>query len=189
MNRIAGVCEGVVRYHFSANGPPLLVIVAAGIEAAIVNQGVNGDTANGVLARIEHDVFDLAGVTDVILGIGVNGATRLNSGAQIIEDLQALIDQFHARGLRVYVTTLVPRSGLPGTGATAQVNEWVRGNTVIDGVLDINRAVSLPLSEQLWDPSYNSGDFTHPNPAGYEAIANALDIEAFRDPRCGATPP
>lgn len=159
-------------------------LAAAGIGAAVINQGVNGDTGPGVRARIGHDVFDLAGVTDVILGIGTNDITRLGSGAQVIASIDGLADEFHARGLRVFVTTLVPRNGLPGVAARAQVNDWVRSSPKIDGVLDINRAVSQPGSEEVWNPAYNSGDFTHPNPAGYEAIAKALDIEAFRQQGC-----
>jgi lysophospholipase L1-like esterase len=43
-----------------------------------------------------------------------------------------------------------------------------------DAVADFARAVADPANPEQLNPAYNSGDFLHPNDAGYRAIAASI---------------
>ena len=73
----------------------------------------------------------------------------------------------------------------PAREATRQrVNGWIRGSGRFDAVVDFDAAVRDPANETMLNPLYDSGDFLHLNPAGYVAMADAVDLslfETFRD--------
>lgn len=43
-------------------------------------------------------------------------------------------------------------------------------------MLDIAKVVGQPGNDNLYQPRYDSGDHLHPNTAGYQAIANSLNL-------------
>lgn len=150
-------------------------------QASVINAGVNGDIAAGVAGRLVHDVLEHPGVTDVILEIGTNDITSGASARQIINDLQAISTRLHRHGLRVIGATLVPRRGWATNTAAqdavrAEVNTFIRTSPIFDEVLDIAAAVGLPGDDNLFQPRYDSGDHLHPNTAGYQAIAESLNL-------------
>jgi hypothetical protein len=49
-----------------------------------------------------------------------------------------------------------------------------------DAVIDFDKAVRDPDSPSRLLPQYDSGDHLHPNPAGYKAMADALDLGLFQ---------
>jgi lysophospholipase L1-like esterase len=55
-----------------------------------------------------------------------------------------------------------------------QVNHWIRTSGEYDAVADFARAVAGPADPEELNPAYNSGDFLHPNDAGYRAIAATI---------------
>jgi hypothetical protein len=48
-----------------------------------------------------------------------------------------------------------------------------------DGIVDQDNAVHDPNNPQAYLPAYDSGDHPHPNHAGYQAIANAVNLGLF----------
>ena len=48
-----------------------------------------------------------------------------------------------------------------------------------DGVIDQAAATSNPSDPTMYPPAYDSGDHLHPNDAGYQAIANAVNLNLF----------
>ena len=154
-------------------------------QASVINAGVNGDTAAGVAERLVHDVLEHRGVTDVILEIGTNDVTSGASAPQIISDLQEISMRLHRHGLRVIGATLVPRRGWATNSAAqdavrADVNPYIRTCPIFDEVLDIAAAVGLPGDDNLFQPGYDSGDHLHPNTAGYQAIAESLNLRFLK---------
>jgi lysophospholipase L1-like esterase len=155
----------------------------SGIDtASVVNMGVNGDQAAsslvgpGVLGRLDSDVLDLAGVTDAVVEFGTNDANS-RSADEIIADLRTIATRLRARGIGVIGATLVPRGpSSSNTPVIKAVNAFIRTSPLFEAVLDINRVVSQPGTEDSWQPQYDSGDQTHPTPAGYAAIARSLDL-------------
>ena len=96
--------------------------------------------------------------------------------------------QAKARGIRAYGATLTP---FGGSGYYSElheqerqyVNTWIRTNTVFDGVIDFDAAVRDPMTLTNFQAAYHSGlnanDWLHLNPAGYQAMADAIDLDLF----------
>jgi lysophospholipase L1-like esterase len=69
----------------------------------------------------------------------------------------------------------------PDGDATRQaINEWIRTGGAYDGVIDFEPAVQDPDAPTMILPRYDSGDGLHPSDAGYEAMADAIDLELLR---------
>ncbi len=179
---------------------------------AVLNSGIGGNrvlTSSpcfGVdaLARLERDVFDHAGVRDVILFEGTNDigqpdtpASALRAkyvpclsrtqitGDDLIAGYKQIIAQAHAKGLRIFGATILPYKGYggwtePGESKRQAANHWIRESGAFDGVIDFDAAVRDPANPASLNPTYDSGDHLHPNPAGHEAMANAIDLGLFR---------
>jgi len=47
-------------------------------------------------------------------------------------------------------------------------------------VIDFDAAVRDPANPLRLLPAFNSGDGLHPNDAGYQAMANAIDLRCSR---------
>jgi lysophospholipase L1-like esterase len=58
-----------------------------------------------------------------------------------------------------------------------QLNAWLRGSELFDGVADFDTAVRDPATPDRLQPAYDSGDHLHPSPAGYQAMAQAVPLE------------
>jgi lysophospholipase L1-like esterase len=49
-----------------------------------------------------------------------------------------------------------------------------------DAVVDFDMAVRDPNNPLSFLPAYDSGDHLHPNNAGYQAMADAIDLSIFQ---------
>jgi lysophospholipase L1-like esterase len=140
------------------------------------------------LARLPRDVIAQAGVRDVILLEGINdiGAMSAKASDLIAADKQ-IIAQVHAAGLRIFGATLTPFGGSNGqyggdygTPAGEQqrqlLNAWIRNSGAFDGVIDFDKAVRDPQDPQRMLPQYDSGDHLHPGDAGYQRMADTVDL-------------
>jgi lysophospholipase L1-like esterase len=110
--------------------------------------------------------------------------TPVVTARQIIGGYRALIRAAHARGIRVIGATMLPFKAsyeAPADFAKAEavrkaVNQWILTSGQCDAVEDFARAVADPADPQQLNPAYNSGDSLHPNDAGYQAIAAAVNL-------------
>ena len=55
----------------------------------------------------------------------------------------------------------------------------MRTNHLYDGVIDFDAAVRDPVTLTNLLSTFNSGDGLHLNPAGYRAMANAINLNLF----------
>jgi lysophospholipase L1-like esterase len=160
---------------------------------AAVDLGANG------LARFDHDALDQPGVKYVIVlegivDIGIPG-TPLEpaSGPVNLDDLIAgmkqLIERAHDRGMKVFGATQTPFSGsdiIPGIFSAEKeaqrkaLNQWIRSSHAFDAVIDFEKVLLDPADPEKIRPAFDCGDHIHPNDAGYEAMANSIDISLFR---------
>jgi lysophospholipase L1-like esterase len=172
-----------------------------GPTLSVADEGISGDRVlnNSVccgvdaLARLDRDVLTRAGAKDVILLEGINdiGFSQLTgpltapetnvSAAQIIAGYQQIIAQVHAAGLKIFGGTLTPFRGAAywtpaGEEKRETVNRWILTSGAFDGVIDFAKATADPSNPQMLNPAYDSGDHLHPNDAGYQAMANAIDL-------------
>jgi lysophospholipase L1-like esterase len=155
------------------------------------------------LARFDRDALSVPGVTHIVLlegtnDIGFPGAklgdlllAPASDGPTVEEILGAyrqLIDRAHARGIRVIGSTLTPCEGviIPGYHTEAKermrqaVNQWIRTSGAFDGVIDFDAVVRDPGHRSRLLPRFASEDHLHPNDAGYQAMADAIDLSLFR---------
>ncbi|QXQ14338.1 GDSL-type esterase/lipase family protein [Skermania piniformis] len=179
-------------------------IDAAGKPFTVLNAGISGNrvTRDGFIpqfgpnavARIQADAIDKAGVTDVIVAEGINDL-GIPIGAdydQVVAAYNALIDRLHAAGLRVHLATILPTGGALLDGALTlpyaepvrqRVNAWIRDQRRSDTVIDFDAALRDPAAPDTLAPSYAGPDKLHPNAAGYQAMADAIDLRIFES-RC-----
>ena len=135
----------------------------------------------------------VSGATHAILLLGTNDIglaqllpSEVVSSEQIIASMDAAITKAKAAGVRVYLGTLLPFKGAAvyyteATEAKRQsVNTWVRTSAKADGVIDLDKALQDPADSLAFLPAYDSGDHVHPNDAGYQAMANAVDLNLLR---------
>jgi lysophospholipase L1-like esterase len=142
-----------------------------------------------LLARFDRDVLAQTGVTHVIVLEGINdiGQARANpqpSAAELIAAHRQLIARAHARGLKIYGATLTPFQGAAywtpeGEAKRTALNDWIRTGKEYDGVVDFDAAVRDPGQPAKFLAQYQSGDNLHPNDAGYQVMANAIDLSLF----------
>jgi lysophospholipase L1-like esterase len=160
------------------------------------NRVLNGSPCFGqsALTRFGRDVLSVPSVRDVILLEGINDIgfsqtpntgcsvpnTNVTAG-QIINGYRQIIARAHTHGLKIFGGTLVPFKGAAYWSPAAEakreaVNKWIRTSHAFDGVIDFAKATEDPYDPQYLNPAYNSGDNLHPNDAGYQAMANAINL-------------
>lgn len=166
----------------------------------VLNQGISGNRLlidgsryspnNGpsVLTRLERDVLSRAGVRSVVLEIGLNDLfkrPRQLDADKLVEGMRQVVRRAHARGLPVVGSTLTPFGGHRGYSARLdsvreEVNRQIRTGTVFDAYTDFDKALRDPVDPLRLRRTYDSGDHLHPNDAGYQAMARALDPDHLK---------
>jgi lysophospholipase L1-like esterase len=171
-------------------------LAAQNIKMAVLNEGIAGNRvlADGAgvsaLARFDRDVLAQTGATHVVVlesinDIGLGRSNPTPTVADLIAGHRQLIERAHSRGLKIFGATLTPFEGaaywtMEGEAKRQAVNEWIRTGKAYDGVIDFDAAVRDPAAPTKLLPQYNPGDNLHMNDAGYEAMANAVDLALFK---------
>jgi len=146
--------------------------------------------------RLERDVLSVAGLTHVIWLEGINDFSQGGpemTPETVIAGYKDVVGRLHARGVKVMGATLT--SSLHSTNAAAGsvsvdqrrkvVNEFIRHGGLFDAVADFDAATVDPATGGLrleFRPDSalgGPGDGLHPNRAGYQAMANAIDLTWF----------
>ena len=60
------------------------------------------------------------------------------------------------------------------------LNDWIKTGGAFDGVVDFAPSVADKSDPTTFDPGFNLNDRLHPNDAGYQAMANAIDLNLFK---------
>jgi lysophospholipase L1-like esterase len=190
--------------------PDFLAKRLASHGVAVANAGISGarllrdGMGVNALARIEQDVLSQPGVTDLIVLLGINDIgwpgspfapnDRPVTLSELVFGYSQLIATARARGVRIVGGTLPPFQGaLEGTpyaghysAAKEQlrqdVNNWIRNKADFDGVVDFDALLRDPSNPRRLQAIYDSGDHLHPGDAGYQAMAEAVDITTLIRP-------
>src|SRR4029077_8822114 len=106
----------------------------------------------------------------------------------LIAAYQQFVTKAHARNMRAYGATITPFGGnsyytTAHEAARQTVNTWIRTNNLYDAVIDFDAVVRDPVTLTNIQAAYYSGvnasDGLHMNPAGYQAMADAIDLNLF----------
>lgn len=177
--------------------PDLLAkrLADSNIKMGVVNVGIPGnrvigDRPNSASNRFDRDVLAQTGVTHVIFTEGINDLR--NEGAPPVEELimghKQIIERAHAQGLKIIGGTILPLerdeeggNGFNPTSEAARValNEWIRTSGAYDGVIDFEAVMRDPARPSKLQEALQAGDWLHPNDAGYQKMAAAIDLSLF----------
>lgn len=158
----------------------------------LTNRAVFPQFGVAVPSRLARDVLNQSGARAVILLEGINDiGDKSTAVEELIAVDQQIIRACHNAGLKIYGGTLTPFGGSnaiyggeygtpAGEQARQQLNEWIRTSHAFDGVIDFDKALRDPSDPTKLLPAF-AGDPLHPNDAGYQAMANAVDLDAIID--------
>ncbi len=163
---------------------------------AVVNAGISGNrllrygAGPNALARLDRDVLSVPGVKAIILLEGINDIGRGFTPAGSTEPVDAaaleaadkqIILRAHEHGVRVIGATLTPYEGAAyaspaGEAVREELNNWIKTGGAFDAVIDFAPSVADPANPRTFAKQYNDRDHLHPNDAGYQAMADAVNL-------------
>lgn len=175
----------------------------SGPQIGVVNAAIGGNRllhdfiGPNALSRFDRDVLAQPSVGYLIVLLGINdfglpGGRNLPdeevSYQDVIAGYQQLIERAHGYGIKVFIATLPPFGPIPerpgyyseaSEAKRVAVNQWIRGAKGFEGVIDFETALHNPKAANRMLPAYDSGDHLNPNDAGYQAMANAIEMRLF----------
>jgi lysophospholipase L1-like esterase len=151
--------------------------------------------------RLDRDVLALSGVTSVIWMEGTNDFGRAGEGVtveQVEAGVKTIVDRLHGKlpGVKIIGATLTPtlHSTNPDHGSPEEAakvnayNSFVLSTKLFDGVADFSKVTLDPetgemKAEFVPDSTIGGpGDKLHPNRAGYQAMADSIDLAPLAQP-------
>jgi len=156
------------------------------------------------LTRWSYDALDRSGVKYIILLEGVNDighSSLIRAGlagrrqqespetpvtaSDLINAMTQMIDEAHAKGIKVIGATLTPYGGAryerpDGDAIHNQVNDFIRHGGKFDGVIDFEKATQDPAHPDRYLPAYNEKDHLHPDDEGTKAMTDSIDLSLFK---------
>ncbi|KAF1927467.1 SGNH hydrolase [Didymella exigua CBS 183.55] len=156
--------------------------------------------------RISRDVLAHPGVKYAMIFEGVNdiGTAAATVDAQnavyenLVQAYRQTVTLIHANGIPVFGATITPFSApsnfteqpysSPVREATRQkINDFIRNSGTFDAVADFDKFLADSSIPSQLAPQYNSGDYLHPGPVGYQHLADQFPVEMFANFKDGVS--
>lgn len=175
---------------------------AKGRNIAVLNQGVGAGRAlrdgvgDSALRRFDRDVLAVPGVKWVVVFEGVNdigtsyGKEGRTARSGIVNELilgyRQMIRKAHSHGLRIIGATIMPFDGFTSyyheysEADRQEINQWIRNSGEFDGVIDFDLITRDPKAPTKLLPAVDGGDHLHPSAAGYQLMAEGIDLKLFK---------
>ncbi|MBB3206174.1 lysophospholipase L1-like esterase [Rhodopirellula rubra] len=158
-------------------------------DVGVANMGIGGSGVRMAMERFQRDVLDQHAARWLVLLIGVNDIVYGKAPAsKLIDAYMEMARRAHENGLKVYGATITPMGGAASVEqeqVRQEVNAWIRTTAVETGVFDACVDFDRPVLDELDNTSMRSAykkDDLHLNPTGYQALADAIDLNLFVDP-------
>jgi lysophospholipase L1-like esterase len=163
-------------------------------KLGVVNAGIAGNcvlmdcVGPNAIARFQRDVLQVAGAKYLIVLAGVTdiGNAPGLSAAQLTDAYRRMAALAHAANILVFGATIPPFGGSQYATAAheslrQQVNTFIRTSGAFDAVIDFDKALADPANPSIILAEFD-GDHIRPNDAGYQTMANAVDLALFGKP-------
>ncbi|HEY2403321.1 MAG TPA: SGNH/GDSL hydrolase family protein [Steroidobacteraceae bacterium] len=183
--------------RFQAEGHPHVAVVN---EAFSGNRVLTNGMGTNALARFDMSILRHPHVSTLIMTMGLNDigwpgrnsltpAEPVPTADDIINGYGQVIERAHEHGIRVIMGTLTPfADALVGTPLSGyytpekdairrRVNAWIRTNKTADGLIDFDKVLEDPQNPGHLRRGFACSDHLHPNDAGYQAMANSVNLD------------
>lgn len=168
-------------------------LVTAGQPVGVLNAGISGNmllsdgSGQSAINRFDRDVLGQTGVKWVVVSdLAINDLGGENpSGEDLIAGMQQLIQRSHDAGIKIFCATLTPYKGAGywsdnGEAGRDALNDFIKADgSGCDAVIDFDAATHNPADPTSYNSRFDTGDHLHPNDAGMEALAAAVDLKLF----------
>ena len=141
----------------------------------VVNQGVNGERSDQILARFERHVVDLAPRAVVIIA-GVNDVYQGRSAQDVIAQLRLMYDRAKHASIPVVAGSIIPYNTATAdqNARMREINEWIRRTAAADPTIEFVDTRAAAAAEGDLDRLFESPDELHPSATGYRRMADAI---------------
>jgi len=164
---------------------------------AVVNMGIGGNCVlknclgPAAIDRFQRDVLQQNGVKWLIILEGVNDLGQTNDSIEaekVVNDLinayKWMIEEAHEKNIKVYGATILPfgksfyYKGFREV-ARQKINNWIRNSNEFDAIIDFDKIMQNPENPVELLPDVHTGDYLHPNEAGYKIMGESIDLSLF----------
>jgi lysophospholipase L1-like esterase len=167
---------------------------------AVINEGISGNRVLGdgagvsALTRFDRDVLSqsgvkwvmiMEGINDIGLGAGGRGGAAITLTADDLTGaMKQMVERAHTHGIKVIGCTLTPYGGAgyaseAGETIRGALNSFIRTSGTFDAVVDFDKATQDSDNPKQFRTGFNNTDHLHPNDAGYQAMADSIDLSLF----------
>ena len=141
----------------------------------VINQGVNGERSDQILARFDRDVLEQRPKVVVIIA-GVNDVYQGRPASHVIAQLEKMYGRATEAGVLVVAGSIVPyNTATPEQNARMrEINDWIRAAAAADPGIEFVDTRAAVAAANDPDRLFESPDGLHPSPAGYWRMADAI---------------
>ncbi|MBB6223725.1 arylesterase [Rhizobium leguminosarum] len=143
---------------------------AKGLDVAVANAGVSGDTTTGGLARIDWSIPD--GTDGVILELGANDALRGIPPEESEKNLDQMIARLKERGIAVLLVGMMAPPNM-GADYAERFNPIYRKLSEKHGV----KLYAFFLDGVALDAGLKLDDGMHPNAKGVDVMVGKMEAD------------
>ncbi len=159
-------------------------------KVGVLNLGIGATNLTGSgpttgTSRFSDDIMSQSGLRWIIIFYGVNDIGGGAQASTLINAYQQMIDQAHARNIKVYGATITPFKGSSYYSEAREavrntVNQWIRTPGNFDACIDFDEAIRDPNDPARMLAIY-SNDWLHPNVQGYAFLGRSVNLDLFTE--------